>query len=138
MIRSISLAVMLLTLIVATATSAGAQGKGKAAKPEARESGNSTPNVTVVFRDSDQAIFRDYLRTHRIVGKPLPPGIAKNVARGKPLPPGIAKQALPPELVGIVMRNTAVPRDTTFAIVGDMVVATRRGVVVDVMTGLFR
>lgn len=31
----------------------------------------------------------------------LPPGIAKNLARGKPLPPGIAKQMrpLPPELV---------------------------------------
>jgi len=27
-----------------------------------------------------------------IGAKPLPPGIAKNLARGKPLPPGIAKQ----------------------------------------------
>ncbi|NJD30600.1 MAG: hypothetical protein FIB04_01775 [Gammaproteobacteria bacterium] len=32
-------------------------------------------------------------------GKPLPPGIAKNLARGKPLPPGIARQQLPPDLV---------------------------------------
>ena len=31
--------------------------------------------------------------------KPLPPGIAKNLARGKPLPPGIAKQALPNDLL---------------------------------------
>ena len=27
--------------------------------------------------------------------KPLPPGIAKNLARGKPLPPGIAKRMVP-------------------------------------------
>jgi len=27
--------------------------------------------------------------------KPLPPGIAKNLARGKPLPPGIAKRTVP-------------------------------------------
>src|SRR5688572_22569297 len=99
MIRTISVPVMLLTLIVATATSAHAQGKGKATKPEVRESGNSAPNVTVVFRDSDQTIFRDYFRTHKIVGKPLPPGIAKNVARGKPLPPGIAKRSVPPALL---------------------------------------
>ena len=31
--------------------------------------------------------------------KPLPPGIAKNLARGKPLPPGIAKQRLPDDLI---------------------------------------
>jgi hypothetical protein len=91
-----------------------------------------------VFGNDHRTTFGDYFQRHRIGGKPLPPGIAKNVARGKPLPPGIAKQALPPELVTIVMRNRAVPRDTTFAIVGNVVVATRRGVVVDVMTGVFR
>jgi opacity protein-like surface antigen len=32
-------------------------------------------------------------------GKPLPPGIAKNLARGKPLPPGIAKNRLPQAFV---------------------------------------
>jgi hypothetical protein len=31
--------------------------------------------------------------------KPLPPGIAKNLARGKPLPPGIAKRGLPSDLI---------------------------------------
>ena len=33
------------------------------------------------------------------MGKPLPPGIAKNLTRGKSLPPGIAKQQLPNELI---------------------------------------
>ena len=31
--------------------------------------------------------------------KPLPPGIAKNLARGKPLPPGIANRNLPDSLL---------------------------------------
>jgi len=32
-------------------------------------------------------------------GKPLPPGIRKNLARGKPLPPGIQKTRLPGSFV---------------------------------------
>ncbi len=31
--------------------------------------------------------------------KPLPPGIAKNLARGKPLPPGIAKRMVPQDML---------------------------------------
>ena len=34
--------------------------------------------------------YRDY--------KPLPPGVAKNLAKGKPLPPGIAKKSVPANL----------------------------------------
>jgi hypothetical protein len=32
-------------------------------------------------------------------GKPLPPGIRKNLARGKPLPPGIQKTRLPESFI---------------------------------------
>ncbi len=35
----------------------------------------------------------------------LPPGIAKNLERGKPLPPGIAKQVLPSALVNTLPRE---------------------------------
>lgn len=31
-------------------------------------------------------------------GKPLPPGIRKNLARGKPIPPGIAMQSIPGDM----------------------------------------
>ena len=91
--------------------------------------------MAVIFRDSDQATFRDYFRTHQIMAQPLPPGIAKNVARGKPLPPGIAKRALPGGLLAI---GPKVDRDVSFAIVGDVVVATRSGVVIDVLAGVFK
>jgi hypothetical protein len=65
--------------------------------------------TSVVFSKNEIAIIQDYYATqHYDAGadkgkkqkvKPLPPGIAKNLARGKPLPPGIAKQQLPGDLV---------------------------------------
>jgi hypothetical protein len=36
--------------------------------------------------------------------RPLPPGIAKNLARGKPLPPGIARQQLGAPLLQVLPR----------------------------------
>jgi len=65
--------------------------------------------TSVVFSKDEIAIITDYYQTHRDdaqpgngkkhKSKPLPPGIAKNLARGKPLPPGIAKQQLPGDLL---------------------------------------
>ena len=65
--------------------------------------------TSVVFSKDEISIITDYYQHHRDdadvgkkkkhKGKPLPPGIAKNLARGKPLPPGIAKQRLPGDLV---------------------------------------
>jgi Ni/Co efflux regulator RcnB len=66
-------------------------------------------DVSVVFsKDEIAIIYNYYAQGHddpghaqhkQQKGKPLPPGIAKNLARGKPLPPGIAMQRLPDELV---------------------------------------
>jgi hypothetical protein len=91
--------------------------------------------VTVVFRESDRVTFHDYFATHRMTAQALPPGIAKNLARGKPLPPGIAKRALPADLLVVGPR---VSRDVSFAIVGEVVVAMKGGVVLDVLTGVFK
>ena len=61
-----------------------------------------------VFTQDEISIIRDYYSEHpagppakggKQKSKPLPPGIAKNLARGKPLPPGIAKQQLPTDLL---------------------------------------
>ena len=95
----------------------------------------STSSVVVVFRDADRTTFHDYFVEHEITAKALPPGIAKNVARGKPLPPGIAKRALPPELVALAPK---VEKDVSFAIVGEVVVAIKGGVVIDVLTDIFK
>lgn len=65
--------------------------------------------TSVVFSKDEISIIVDYYQHHRSDtdsgknkknrSKPLPPGIAKNLARGKPLPPGIAKQQLPSDLM---------------------------------------
>jgi Ni/Co efflux regulator RcnB len=64
--------------------------------------------TSVVFSSKEVSIIRDYYAhapqdagkgaQKKQKGKPLPPGIAKNLQRGKPLPPGIAKQQLPADL----------------------------------------
>ncbi len=110
------------------------QGRGRSGADNGggRESGVA---VEVVFRAGDRAAFRDYIVTHKIAAQPLPPGIAKNVARGKPLPPGIAKRALPAGLLAIAPRKG---KDVSFAIVGDVIVATKGGVVIDVLAGVFK
>ena len=132
-LRTHSTLVVLLILVIAMPISVGAQGRGQG---KAKSGGGADTQITatVIFRDSDRVAFRDYFVAHRIVAQPLPPGIAKNVARGKPLPPGIAKKALPVELVRIAPRMP----DVSYSIVGQVVVAIRGGVVVDIMTGVFR
>jgi hypothetical protein len=62
----------------------------------------------VVFNPQEIAIIHDYYAQSsgsaghasqkKDKGKPLPPGVARNLARGKPLPPGIAKRSLPGDL----------------------------------------
>lgn len=63
-------------------------------------------DVSVRFSSKEISVIHDFFRDHYENGKgdkkrnkPLPPGIAKNLARGKPLPPGIAKRALPNDLL---------------------------------------
>ena len=74
--------------------------------------GTAVAGTTVVFSKDEIAIIQDYYSKHPVddgpstgkkpKSKPLPPGIAKNLARGKPLPPGIAKQQLPSDLVRLL------------------------------------
>ena len=53
----------------------------------------------VVFTPSEHAIITSYFARGGVpAGKPLPPGIAKKVARGGTLPPGIAKRYFPRDL----------------------------------------
>lgn len=128
----VAIATFLFAALGDSAVAAG-QGRGRGADKPKPATQNST-SVTVVFRDTDRVTFRDYFVTHKIAPQPLPPGIAKNVARGKPLPPGIAKKAFPADLVILAPRQPGV----TFYIVGDRVVALRGGIVIDVLIDIFR
>ena len=52
----------------------------------------------IVFPAAQRTIILDYFASACPGRKPLPPGIAKKVARGGSLPPGIAKRFLPQDL----------------------------------------
>jgi hypothetical protein len=126
-----TIATALIVAGMADIAAAQARGRGRGqSKAHSQENGS----VTVVFRDNDRATFHNYFVTHKIAPQALPPGIAKNIARGKPLPPGIAKRAFPAELVAMVPRQ----RGVTFYVVGDRVVAVRRGTVIDIILDVFQ
>jgi hypothetical protein len=92
-----------LLLAVGSALADPPPGKGKN-KHKAEESDASTTTARLVgaavFSSLEIQRIRSYYAAQPSVrGKPLPPGIAKNLARGKPLPPGIAKRYAPQGLV---------------------------------------
>ena len=91
------------TLTVPTATFAG--NKGKKAHDDSTAQTTSQAVVTLITATERTIIF-EYVNQYRDVlvpapgnAKPLPPGIAKKVARGGTLPPGIAKRYLPQNLL---------------------------------------
>ena len=134
--RWVSLAAVL--LLGAVSADLSAQGRsqeqrgGRGHKDKGRESAAS---AQAVFREGDRAAFQNYFATHYMTARPLPPGIAKNLARGKPLPPGIAKRALPQEAYRIA---PPMVDGLSYAIVGNSVVATRAGIVIDILSGVFK
>ncbi|OGT36451.1 MAG: hypothetical protein A3F11_11710 [Gammaproteobacteria bacterium RIFCSPHIGHO2_12_FULL_37_14] len=86
------------------------QGKGKANvgqsksvgqqnKKKIKSVGKQGQKYVARFANKDRVIIADHFRAHPFVTTPLPPGIAKNLARGKPLPPGIAKVFLPESIL---------------------------------------
>ena len=110
-------------LLMAFATPVLAQQSEKAKGPKKKVA------VVTVFREPDRGVFREYYRVHRTEVKPLPPGIAKNLARGKPLPPGIVRAPVPEV---ILVRLPPRPAGYEVFLVGDRVVMLdRRGLVVD-------
>ena len=90
---------MLVVSILAPGIAAGqgrSQGRGSGSAEKSGGKGNDADvNVSFNFNSGDHDTFRNYFRTNKITAEPLPPGIAKNLARGKELPPGIAKKAFP-------------------------------------------
>ena len=127
-------ALLMVTLLAGAGTPAMAQRPDKPAKSNPKGP-RDQPVVRVVFAEADRGVFRDYYRTRREAIKPLPPGIAKNLARGKPLPPGIVKTRVPDAvLVQLPWR----PRDYTVFLVGDRVVLLNaNGLVADILDGIF-
>lgn len=67
--------------------------------------------------------------------QPLPPGIAKNLARGKPLPPGIAKKTLPP---GMMLHLPVYRGYSWYAAGRDLILVSLAGMVIaDILHDVF-
>lgn len=85
-----------------------AQGNPSKGNPSAKGTGNANQlidqsldaAIDLVTAGITVAAARSLAVNAGYVGlEPLPPGIAKNLARGKPLPPGIATRHLPHNLL---------------------------------------
>ncbi|GMV61647.1 MAG: hypothetical protein AMXMBFR74_08160 [Parvibaculum sp.] len=92
-------------------------------------------DASISFGADETRIIRDYFAASPYDAKPLPPGIAKNLARGKPLPPGIAKRYLPRDLAA----RLPVRADYERLIVGDdiLLVSIATGIIVDILSDAF-
>lgn len=92
-------------------------------------------DASISFGADETRIIRDYFAATPYDAKPLPPGIAKNLARGKPLPPGIAKRYLPRDLAA----RLPVRSDYERLIVGDdiLLVSIATGIIVDILKDVY-
>jgi hypothetical protein len=68
-------------------------------------------------------------------GKPLPPGIRKNLARGKPMPPGIQKTRMPASYINQLPRHEGYEwqqagTDLVLVVAGSLVIS-------DILEGVF-
>ena len=116
-----------LTLVLPAAAQQPERARGNKAQ-------SAAPAAHTTFSTVERNTISNYFRTHRLQVKPLPPGIARNLARGKPLPPGIAKQQIPADL----SRQLVVRSGYQSLIVGDMIVLVDPvGIVVDILSKIF-
>jgi hypothetical protein len=87
---------------------------------------------TIIFDYVNQ--YRQTLAPAPASAKPLPPGIAKKIARGGTLPPGIAKRYLPSDLL---VQLPPRPGYQWVVVDNDVVlIATATGAIVDVLLNL--
>lgn len=75
----------------------GSPGQGSAPDPGA--AAGAAIGALLVFSAIEQTRIREWFLANPYPVQPLPPGIARNLARGKPLPPGIAKRYAPSGLL---------------------------------------
>ena len=125
--------VFALSFMLAAPLTAQGNPKGKGRKENAApaKAAHATPARGAV--DVEIRIIRDYFASSGHRPKPLPPGIAKNLARGKPLPPGIAKKLPPDDL----MRRLPARSGTRWILAGDVVLLVDiSDIVVDIVKAI--
>ena len=123
-------------LIVLALSAFEAPAEAQSGKAKGKDAGRNASAKVSHARSSDVEIriIREYYGVPSRKLKPLPPGIAKNLARGKPIPPGIARTRMPDALL---VRLPA--RDGThWLIAGDHVLLVDSGnIIVDLFRAIF-
>lgn len=122
----------LLAPVLGMALVAGLASPATAQKAGRMKKANAAPivDVSVGFTERQRTIITTYFAEHHVDVAPLPPGIAKNLARGKPLPPGIAKRRLPEDL----RADLPLREGVEITLFGDRVVLLEAsGTVVDIL-----
>ncbi len=132
---------LLLAIILTTLLSLAAVSPVAAKKDQVRNDQVTTsPGVQIVFSATERRLITQYFASPEAArsmnAKPLPPGIAKKVARGGALPPGIAKRYLPQDLDG---RLPPVQVGTERVVVGTdvLLVQVDTGFVLDIIKNAF-
>ncbi len=114
------------------------QGQGNSGQGQGN-SKNDAPNTgaALVAAGITAVAARNLALNAGVVGyAPLPPGIAKNLARGKPLPPGIAKKYVPGSILGQLPRHEGYE----WRVAGSdlILVAIGTAVVADILRNVFQ
>ena len=109
---------------------------GQQKSNQVKLAGKKQPKNRVRFSNKDKVIIQDQFRAHPFTVSPLPPGIAKNLARGKPLPYGIKKVFLPD---GILSSLPVYPGHE-YLVAGDdvLLVNSTTGIISDILTNVLR
>ena len=131
--------VLVAALMVSSPAFAGKKGNnGKKAHGAPAVQVHSDEAVATLITATERSIILGYLGSRPIspaTAQPLPPGIAKKLARGGSLPPGIAKRYLPNDLLVQLP-----PRPGYQWVVVDrdvVLVAVATGLIVDVLLDVF-
>ena len=105
-ILSIVILVWFTSFFTATLQADPSKNKGKSGRANSEENADSVSvdiDLTAMISIGDA---RDLASSHGIkAGKPLPPGIRKNIALGNPLPPGIQKTRMPDPFINQLPRH---------------------------------
>lgn len=116
----------------------GNKGNSDTGQGQGNAQDNSSDLATGLVIAGITAIAAQNLATnYGMVGyAPLPPGIAKNLARGKPLPPGIAKKYPPNAMLGQLPYHPGYE----WRVAGSdlILVAIGTAIVADVLRNVFR
>ena len=127
------LALVVLALVAPSTAEAQAKPRGQGKKVEAAPQAAAA----VVFSAAEREVISGFFGANPLGNvKPLPPGIAKNLARGKPLPPGIAKRYVPDGLMGQLPVRTGY--EYIQAGLDVVLVEAATGVVMDILPDVVR